>query len=322
MLTVMTLFIFLNLGWAEETVPKVLEPAAPSVDAGPWLVTGVLDVPVYTFYLGAPAVKGVAYLPNFAPRLGARVLYKNIGGIMTFGLPIPEREIERRGDSKQTNIVLSNYWRRMAMDVYYQRIRGFYANSPFTEFSTSRPDRYPQFPDTRVLNVGANGYYVLNPDTYSLKAAFEQTEFQQQSGGSWILHAFANHTELSIGDEFIPGSSSSELTEVPNVASGRFDTWGVAAGYGQTWIRRYLFVTGQIVWGPGIQYQELQRRDGTESTHVSIAAKLNINAAVGYNSTDYVAGAKVIADSIWARVETTEVSSSLVTGQLFYGQHF
>ncbi len=288
----------------------------------PWLVKGILEFPFYSFYLGAPAVRGLAYLPNFSPRVGPKILYKDMGAAVNFGLPIPSREISRRGDSKQTSILLSNYGKRNAIDVYYQRIRGFYASSPFTELNFNKPERYPQFPDTRVLNAGINWYLVADPSKYNLKAAFEQTDFQKISGGSWIIHSFFNHLELSIGNEYVPGSGSQELTTVPNVASGRFETLGLALGYGHTLIRGHYFATAQGVWGPAVQYQVLDRNDGNDSVETSLAAKLNINCSIGYNSNDNVAGAKLIADSIWARVDNTEVSSSLVALHLFYGMRF
>src|SRR5262249_37557971 len=156
----------------------------------PWRVQGVLEFPIYSFYLGAPAVHGVAYVPNFAPRLGPRILYKDVGATLTLGLPIPDSEQRRRGDSSHTGLVLSSYWRQVAMDVFYHRFRGFYVASPFTELSLHKPERYPQLPDARATTWGVNFYYAVKPSSYSLKAAFELDEFQLKSGGSWIFNPF------------------------------------------------------------------------------------------------------------------------------------
>lgn len=287
-----------------------------------WLVEGVLVFPFYSFYLGAPDIKGVAYLPNFVPRLGPRVIYKDFGAVMTFALPIPSEEVERRGNSHQDNLIFNSYWRQNAYDIYYQRIRGFYVNSPLTELSTHRPDRYPQLPDTRVLNMGFNWYYVYSPERYSLKAAFDQNEFQLHSGGSWLINPFFTHFEMYLGERFVAGTDSDDISQLPNVASGRFDTVGTAVGYGYTYIHNHFFMTGQAAWGPGVQFQRIQRSDGNDSEVWSFAAKLNINVAGGWNYECYVGGVKVLVDSLWAQVEDTQLSSSLVSVQLFFGQRF
>lgn len=287
-----------------------------------WLVESVLEFPFYSFYVGAPDVNGVAYLPNFMPRLGPRIIYKDFGAMVTFSLPIPKEEVRRRGNSKEETFILNSYWRQNALDIYYQSIQGFYVDSPFTELSFNKPERYPQLPDTRVLNMGFNWYYVVTPNRYSLKAAFDQNEFQLTSGGSWVIHPFFTHFEMFLGDRLIPGSSSDMLSQLPNLASGRFDTMGMALGYGYTYIRSHFFLSAQGVWGPAIQVQRIQRSNGNSSEVLSFAAKLNVNGAAGWNHEDYVSGVKVLVDSLWANVIDTQLSSSLVSVQFFLGRRF
>lgn len=312
------IFFSLSAFAADETV----EPNNfKSVDHK-WLVESVLEFPFYSFYVGAPDVNGVAYLPNFMPRLGPRVIYKDYGALVTFSLPIPKEEVRRRGQSKEETFILNSYWRQNAYDLYYQRIRGFYVDSPFTELSLNKPDRYPQLPDTRVLNMGFNWYYVLNPEKYSLKAAFDQNEFQLSSGGSWVVHPFYTHFEMFLGDRFIPGSSSNMLSQLPNLASGRFDTIGLAAGYGYTYIHSSFFLSAQGVWGPALQVQRIRRSMGNDSEVLSFAAKLNVNGSAGWNRDEYVGGVKVLVDSLWAKILDTQLSSSLVSVQFFFGRRF
>ncbi|MGE0526121.1 MAG: DUF4421 family protein [Bdellovibrionales bacterium] len=308
-------------------VPSVragAEPSEPLFKENPysWMVQGVMEFPFYSFYVGAPAIHGHAYLPNFAPRLGPRVSYEDLGFIITFGLPQPRQEKQRRGDSTYKNVVLSSYWRQNAMDLYFQDFKGFYASSPFTELSFAKPARYPQLPDAHILNAGFNWYYVVNPTRYSLRAAFDQTEFQLRSGGSWVYHPFFNHLEIYLGNAFVPGSNPNALSAIPNLAAGRFDTLGLGAGYGYTYIRSYLFACIQGVLGPALQLQKLQRTEGGFTERVSYAGKLNVNFSAGWNYDRDVYGAKVLIDSLWARVENTEMYSSLVGIQIFYGRRF
>lgn len=299
----------------------ILEPIFKE-SAHPWMVQGVLEFPFYSFYLGAPKVSGVAYLPNFVPRLGPRIIYKDVGAIVTFGLPEPAAEKRRRGDSDHSGITLNSYWRQNAMDLYFQQFKGFYVSSPFTELSFNKPERYPQLPDARVLTVGVNWYYVANPEAYSLKAAFDLTEFQTRSGGSWVYNPFYNHFDISIGQAFVPGVGSDSLKALPNLASARMDTLGVAVGYGYTFIRGKYFATAQGALGPAAQYQRIRRNDGEDTGLGGFAAKMNVNMSTGWNNEDYVGGAKLLLDTLWGRVGDTQVWSSLVNVQFFFGHRF
>ena len=95
-------------------------------------------------------------------------------------------------------------------------------SSPFREFSAHKPERYPQLPDASATNYGFNWYYVFHPERFSLKAAFDQNEFQLRSGGSWLVSPFYNHLELSLGTRFIAGIDDQSIESIPNLATGRF----------------------------------------------------------------------------------------------------
>ncbi|MGE4132253.1 MAG: DUF4421 family protein [Bdellovibrionales bacterium] len=306
--------------WSAEAPPTPPELFQPIQHR--WSVAGVLDFPIYSFYLGAPDVNGVAYVPNFAPRLGPKVTYKDFGAMVTFGLPLPGVEKKRRGQSSLTSVVFGSYWRGDALDIYYQNIKGFYVASPFTELSFNKPERYPQLPDARVLNFGLNWYHVKNPRQYSLKAAFDLSEKQLKSGGSWVYNPFYNHLEISVGNEFIPGIDNDALVELPNLASARSDTVGMTMGYGQTWIHQRLFASALGGLGPALQYQQFSRADGNNTQKLGFSAKLNINLSAGWNSEDYFLGGKFLLDTLWSQISDVQVWSSLINFQVVFGRRF
>lgn len=288
----------------------------------PRSVIGILDVPAYSFYLGAPSVHGVTYQPNFWPRIGVRLSWREWGTTLTFPLPMPEDEKRRRGDTVQTNIVLNKYWRQNAMDIYYQDFRGFYVSSPGTELSLRKAGRYPQLPDARVRNLGFNWYFAINPEKYSLRAAFSQSERQLESGGSWIWTCYYNHLSINLGANFIPGTGGGGIEGPPNLDSGHFDTAGFGAGYGYTYIRGHLFANAQLVMAPGLQYQFIENRDDNNSNRLTLAFKGNLNTALGWNLEEDVAGIKFLGDSLYSIVGDNQLWSTLFSGQIFYGRRF
>lgn len=283
---------------------------------------GILEFPEYSFYLGGPAIQGVAYVPDFHPRLGPRLFWKEYSLTVTFALPIPEVEQRRRGNTDQTEVLLNSYWRQNALDLYYLRIRGFYIASPWQEFSAHKPERYPQVPDAVVSSFGFNWYYVFNPERYSLKAGFDQTEFQKESGGSWLVSPFYNHLEMSLGTRFINGIDDDRVTELPKLASGRFETAGASMAYAYSYIYGRAFASAMMGAGLGAQYQKIGRTSAGTVENLSGALKINVNGALGFNLKSWVGGVKFILDSLSADVSGTEVASNLVSGQFFFGARF
>lgn len=310
---------------AETSAPAPMEKPVEEISfeaiEQPWSIQGLAELPAYSFYLGAPNIQGVSYQPNVNVRLGTRIVWKNFGATIAFPLPIPESERERRGDSSQTSLVLNKYWRQHAADFYFQRFKSFYIASPISEFGR-RPDRYPQLPDAKISNLGLTWYYALQPKTYSLKAAFSQTEFQAQSGGSWLRAFFYNRLEVDLGERFLPGSDPNSLNTMPNLAAGRFETLGAGIGYGHTWIRERRFATAQLVAMPALQYQRIQKSQGRDGEHVTWAAKANLNLSGGWNYKKYVLGLKVLIDTQYSKINHTQVWSTLPVGQAFIGGRF
>ena len=306
---------------AKEIIPSLIEDLFKPVKH-PWVVQAVLEMPTYSFYVGGPSVHGVSYQPNVAPRLGTRILWKEWGTMLALSLPIPKSEQTRRGDSSQTNMMINNYWRQYATDFYYQKFRGFYVSSPLTELQVSKPGLYPQLPDAQVFNYGFNLYRSIRPQTYSLKAAFNQTEFQLKSGGSLLHTVFYNHLEINVGDRLLPGSDPNSLKDLPNLDKGKFNTLGAGYGYGYMYIHENFFASGLITIAPAIQHQDIQRVDNRHSTSVSWAGKGTVNLSTGWNPNEYVGGVKILVDSLYSRVSDNEFWSSLLSLQLFYGARF
>jgi hypothetical protein len=324
-------------GWSDEPapaqplamplplVPPEAIPNEPSIFEGypqPWLIEGILEAPLYSFYLGAPNVRGMAYLPNFAPKLGPRIYYRGAGMTATFALPIPQAELDRRGHTTEVSFIFNPFQRQFGFDFYYQHYQGFYEDNPLTELRTDKPDAYPQLPDAAITNAGVNAYYIFRPEHYSLAAAFNQTEFQTLSGGSWLINPFYNHLSLAVGSIFIPGSDPSGPQSAPAMQGGTFDTLGVGAGYGYAYIYQRCFVTLQGAVGIGPQFQEIDHDDGSEDRNLAFAAKMNVNLSGGYNWKTYLTGVKILVDSLSAQVGSVQMYSSLVSGQFFFGGHF
>lgn len=297
--------------------PEEIKP----VDKRLSLIGGVIELPIYSFYLGRPNIHGKAYVPNFSVRLGPQIMYKKMGLRATAALPIPSREIERRGESDQRNLIFSFYWRQHALDLYYQYFRGFYVSNPLTELDLHKPDRFTQFPEAESMHWGLNWYYNVDPQQFSMNSAFDQTENELKAGATWVLIPFYRHWKMTLGDRIVPGTDPDDLQTMPDLATGRFDTLGSSLAYAQTWTyqKYYLSILGGL--GPGLQSQHYH--DGTEQQDkLSLAAKLNFNGSIGLKPNDYMMGVNFQLDSIYSQIADMEVYSSFVSVGCFFNKKF
>jgi hypothetical protein len=281
-----------------------------------------LDFSFYSFYLGAPDIYGSSYLPNYAPKLGLQYGYRGYGARIGIPLSPPPDEVDRRGPSKETNYILSRHWRSFGVDLYYQSYKGLYAHKPMADFSSDRPQRFPQLPDAFVSNFGVNAYHVFSPDRYSLEAAFSQSEFQTASGGSWLLSFYYNHVQLSTGDVFIKGTDPTAPNKPPDINSGIFDTLGAGGGYGYAYIKGRGFIAGQGVLGAGLQYQRVSRITEGPTETLSPAINISANISAGINEKTYLWGVRGFWYSLSSRIRELQIASNTVSGQLFFGRRF
>ena len=287
-----------------------------------WIVRPVVEFPLSVFYIGAPDVNKAAYIPNFNIGLGANVSWKTYGGTFTFALPLPSDEIRRRGQTQQTAFVFNSYWHGNAMDLYYQNYHGLYLSRPLDEFDFNKADVYPQLPDAEILSYGVNWYHNLDPENYSLSAAFDQKEFQIKDGGAWIINPFFNHLRVSLGKTFISGTNPDLPQTLPGITLGSFETFGAAVGYGYMWVHHRYFADAQGAIGPALQYENFQNISQRQLTHFSFAAKINVNLSAGYNGRLWLMGIKLLLDSLSSQTSTTQMASSLVDAQVFIGRRF
>ncbi len=282
----------------------------------------IVNFPSYSFYLGPPDINGVAYVPNFSPRLGAEYQYKEFGLGFSIALPLPKEEIDRRGRSEQMDFQINKQWRGRGYDAFFQSYKGFYIASPWNELKISKPSKYPQLPDAAILHYGFNYYQLLDDSNYSLKAAYSQMEKQIRSGGSFLWTLFYDHLEMNRGDQFTPGSDESLNNRFPELRSAYLNTWGFTFGYGYTFLYKSFQVSAQITAGPGIQFQKYQDGISSSEDNTHLALKGTLNGGIGYSIKDHYFGGKFILDTVLSHVEGTDVYSSLISGSLYYGLRY
>ncbi|MDG0815106.1 DUF4421 family protein [Bdellovibrio svalbardensis] len=290
----------------------------------PFLIKPFFELPTYSFYLGAPDIKGYAFVPNYATRLGITLGWKATQLTVAFALPIPKEELDRRGNSDQQSIILHTRWREHAIDFYSQYYRGLYAGNPLTEFSFSKPERFTQFPDASVSNIGANFYYVFDEAHYSPRAAFDQTKIPLSNGGSWFAMPFLNYLVLDMGDKIIVGSESDAIQTKPDINHLQLVSLGSTFGYGHTWLipNYHSSFSVQSSIGPAIQSQTVENPNTATERTLGVSGKWGFKICLAHNTTEDIWGARIFTDTLYSRLGSLDIYSTVMSGQLFYGYRF
>jgi hypothetical protein len=125
----------------------------------------------------------VKYKPNNSYSLGLGVYLFEISAEISFELPMNEKSQSTFGSTEAREIhanFLGNNW---GVDVFRQRYDGFY----FTMPSRTAPSVIVKRPDIELTNTGVNGIYAFNKRRFSLKSAYNYSERQLKSGGSFLI---------------------------------------------------------------------------------------------------------------------------------------
>ncbi|MEN4761609.1 DUF4421 family protein [Chryseobacterium sp. C39-AII1] len=121
------------------------------------------------------------YTPNYPLSTGIGIALKNTVFSINAGYGfIPLKNKRTYGKSKIVDFQLHNYGRKIILDLFIQKYRGFY-----TEKKIGHVDEF--FPQMAVIQIGGEGTYIINSEQFSSKAAFDLNEIQYKSAGSWLL---------------------------------------------------------------------------------------------------------------------------------------
>ena len=117
-----------------------------------------------------------------------------IGFEVTFSVAPKPSSQAIYGHSNSSDLQVNMLGKNFGVDLFTQHYGGFYltdSNKPVPS-GTAYPDR----PDISVWNTGVNGIYIFNKNKYSLRAAYNFSERQLHSGGSFILSGTINTFSL------------------------------------------------------------------------------------------------------------------------------
>lgn len=208
------------------------------------------------------------YVPNNSYSAGAGFSWKRFSFGASLGLPLFKNE--NASDTKSSDFQFCYYGRKFFAGFFWQDYEGFYVRDNGKDY-----DR----PDIRMVRSGIYGEYVFNSEKHSYKAAFNQSEQQLRSAGSFLLGGGLYYTKIE---------SDHAFDDLKRIMSDKqeVEVWqfGPSVGYGYTWIPKKDFsVTGSLSLGVNVSFNTVNG----EKLDLAVFPLAYPKISVGYNNESW-----------------------------------
>lgn len=297
------------------------EAASFEIPERPFLIKPYIEVPGLNLELrSVTSDKGVIWSPNYRAQTGLSVSYQGLIGVSASAKgEISREDASLKGRSDYTDFRFRFPWRRVSIEFGYQSLKGFFAENT-NEFAPGT-GQYLLRPELTLQSKYLGVTYATKPDQYSLAAAFDQSERQTASGGTWLLtmHVADTVFEDQGGTPLIPVELQSHFPTESLITKGKFLSITMGGGYGHLWTfgeTGYAFAQLLASVGAQIGRSSDATRQFSESESAGFA---KLDLGVGSNGKVHVTGLLLSIDQTSNRTAETELGKRNLLVHLFYG---
>lgn len=269
------------------------------------------------------AVGEVEYQPNVGSPAGISLSYAGLFGFSYITEINEEKVTDDKGRTSYDDYRFTFAFDSFMVNLNYLRYHGFFIENS-DQIDPSLPDDEPfiRRGDIKSSNVGGSFVYVFSAERFSLPAILDQTQRQEQSGGSWMAGASHSEFEFTGDSALIPDQVQDQFGSDATIFRGRFSTLSATLGYGYTWVfRSKFYISGLVMVGTGRQLRSYR----TENGHVSDdgrVEKFDARFGIGYNGDTFFLGAHSYGDATTFKTESIRIRAELLNFQIFWGFRF
>lgn len=263
--------------------------------------------------------ESIRYKPNNSYTVGMGAYVFELALEVTFAIPINEKNKAIFGESSARDFQINALSKRWGADLYYQKYKGFYADDGIYRIDGNV---YPQRADITTKNFGLTGLYVFNDKKFSLKSAFNFSERQLKSGGSWLVTGTVNSFKLNADSAVVDKRYQDQLGSGSSFKELRYTTFSLAPGYAYNFIYNNFFLSGALMIGPAHNWTYYKEEDQSEKNDIRINFFSSMRFGLGYSNDRFFAGLNFVMQSRAVRFEDIQVASSTSTFRLLVGYRF
>ena len=266
------------------------------------------------------------YNPNEKTNLGLGFNYKWLGLGIGFNFGFLNSDQDLYGTTKSIDLQVDVYRRDILYSGNFQYYEGYYWKNPDDYLHNwNTADSVQIRPDIKTATLGLSGIYVFNNENFSFKAAFQNTERQIKSAGSWLLAGKFSIYGISADSSLIPVELHELYSNIKDIKGVSAINMGGAGGYAYTYLLgEYFYFSGAVMFGLNLQAVSRTNLDDENiGGPIKISTNAQVRLAIGCNKPKAFYGFSAVIDSY--NIKNTEDSAfeyNYGKIRFFYGRRF
>ena len=261
------------------------------------------------------------YKPNNTYSVGVGFYLFEVGLEFGFAIPLKEKSLERYGESKSRDIQANLLAKRWGVDIFFQKYRGFYLVDDDNLPEQDAP--YPQRPDISTKNFGLTGHYVFNNQKFSFRSAYNFSERQLYSKGSFLLVAGINTFRVSADSSVVNHTRQIDFGGDVDFTRLRYTTFAIAPGYTYNMTYKNFFLNTTLCIGPSHHWINYDlENNGQVHNGLDVNSFIAARVAIGYNGYRMFGGISFISQGSSVKFEDVRFSNNNGVFKVVMGYRF
>ena len=194
---------------------------------------------------GSQGFKEIQYRPNTKLSIGLGATYRALTLNLGYGFSFLNPELGK-GKTKYLDLQTHIYGFKWKYDLFAQFYKGYYLNP--RGLASSDKNSFYKRADLQVNEIGVSAFHIYNNKRFSYRAAFQQSEWQKKSAGSFLLGGAVTFGNLKADSAFIPSALGSNYQQ-KEIREVSYVEIGPGAGYAYTFVWKenwYLLASATI----------------------------------------------------------------------------
>lgn len=231
--------------------------------------------------------KDFEYRTNRPLSIGLGFSWNNSSLSGSYGFPFMRDE--KRGRTRTLAFQYHYYGRKIVLDFVMQRHKGMYKQHDDEDIP------FEICPDAKVIQYGVSGFYVFNGNRFSYKSAFDLSELQLRSVGSFILGGGVYKNKIEAESSVVITGSKGAIDSIGNIQKNI--QIGVNLGYAYTWIiKRKYFISGSMTIGANLGTESINK---VGKRKPDLYPSFNPRLAIGYHGDEWSVSSSFFDNQIY-----------------------
>ncbi len=235
-------------------------------------------------------------------------------------VPLDQKNEYIYGSSDARDLQLNLFGKKWGIDLFNQKYEGFYITDPRVKIPPSTP--YPQHGDITTRNVGVTGHYVFNNKKFSFRSAYNFTEKQLHSAGSFILFGSISRFK-TVGDSALLGEDYAQaFGNAATIKEIKSTSLSVAPGYTYSLIHKGFFINGALAVGPAHNWLFYETESNQTRNDIKFSTFFVARIGMGYNGDRFFTGISYTNQGNNAKFDIIQLMSSTGMLKILFGYRF